>query len=155
MHDHDEHPVEPAPEALTRHGLRCTRQRVALYEALHASKSHPTADELYRTVGPQVDGLSLATVYNTLDAFCRVGLVQKLAPSDLDPEGVRGSARYDATTHNHLHVRCKRTGAVRDVPDDLGQKLLDNLPADVLAEFESKLGFKIDQVQIELLGEYR
>ena len=33
------------------HSIRCTPQRMAVYAALHQSKSHPTAEELYRQSG--------------------------------------------------------------------------------------------------------
>lgn len=137
-------------QLFTEKGLRCTRQRIAVYQALAASREHPTADELHRLVNQAGDEcISLATVYNTLEAFCQAGIAHKLAGA-----GENGSARYDAVRGNHLHLRCQATGALVDVPDDLSRKILDNLPADVLADLEEKLGFKIDQVHIELLGCY-
>src|SRR5699024_212410 len=93
------------------HGLRCTQQRAAVYAALAGSMDHPTADELHRQVSGELAGVSLATVYNTLEAFCRAGLVQKLPGA-----GDNGSARYDAVRENHLHLRCRKSGAVADVP---------------------------------------
>ncbi|MCC7205281.1 MAG: transcriptional repressor [Phycisphaeraceae bacterium] len=135
----------------TRHGLRHTRQRQAIYEALAATKEHPTADELFRMVSPRTPGLSLATVYNTLEAFCEVGLAMRIASTSNGKRGT-GSARYDATVDNHLHLRCQQTGAVIDVPDELSQRLLDRIPSELLAELEAKLGFKVEQVQIEFVG---
>ena len=135
-------------------GLRCTRQRRAIYEALLADKSHPTADQLFKDVSGQVTGLSLATVYNTLEAFCAAGLVQKLPGSTGSGAG-SSSARYDATLDNHLHLRCSRTGDVVDVPEDLSQTLLNALPKSILHELEERLGFHIDQVTIELVGKPR
>lgn len=129
------------------HNLRCTRQRVVLYRALSATKEHPTADQLFQTMSQSDASISLATVYNTLEAFCRVGLAQKL-------QGPGGSARYDATTHNHLHMRDHKTGTVKDVPAGLSQQLLGAIPADVLDKLQREMGFTIDQVQIELVGEF-
>lgn len=143
------------PELFAARGLRCTRQRRAIYDALAASREHPTADELFRMVCPRGncsdsgDGLSLATVYNTLEAFCQAGLAHKLPGA-----GENGSARYDAVRGNHLHLRCQDSGALADVPDELSAKILDRLPADLLAELERHLGFKIDQVQVELVGKF-
>ena len=127
-------------------GLRCTRQRVALYEALSGRTDHPTADDLYQQLSSSLEGISLATVYNTLEAFCAAGIAQKLACNG-------GSARFDADTHNHLHLRDEATHTVADVPDDLSSKLLDHLPQDVLHDLERTLGFKIHRVNIELVGE--
>lgn len=131
------------------HNLRCTRQRKAIYAALEATREHPTADDLFRDVGRDVPGMSLATVYNTLEAFCRAGLVQKLPGA-----GLNGSARYDAVRDDHLHLRCRHSGDVADVPDDLGERLLQHLPREALDAIERRLGFRVDQVQIELVGEF-
>jgi Fe2+ or Zn2+ uptake regulation protein len=138
---------EPIQGLFAAHGLRCTRQRKALYEALAATHAHPTADQLYQQVVKEEGDISLATVYNTLEAFCRAGLAQKLV-------GKGGSARYDATVSNHLHVRDQSTGTVADVPEDLSREVLKHIPAAVMQQLESKLGFKIQQVQIELVGRF-
>jgi Fe2+ or Zn2+ uptake regulation protein len=94
------------------HGLRCTQQRRAIYEALVSTDSHPTAEELHQMIDGG-GGLSLATVYNTLEAFCQAGLCQKLAAAN-------GSCRYDGDISDHLHVKDAQTGRIRDVPEDLG-----------------------------------
>lgn len=134
-------------EMFASQGLRCTSQRRALYKALAASTSHPTADQLYYEVSGNIAGVSLATVYNTLEAFCQAELCQKLP-------GKGGSVRYDAVVHNHLHTRCEKTGAVHDVPDALGQRLLDSVPSNILRTIEQQLGFKVNRVNIELVGEH-
>ena len=130
-------------------GLRCTRQRKALYGALAASHRHPTADELFREVHPNMLGISLATVYNTLEAFCDAGLAQKLPGT-----GVNGSARYDAICDNHLHMCCQKTGSVADVPEDLSQQILEKIPPDALDELKARFGFEVDQIQISLVGRF-
>jgi Fur family peroxide stress response transcriptional regulator len=129
------------------HGLRCTQQRVSLYEALASSDNHPTADELYKQVCCELPGISLATVYNTLEAFCQVGLAQKLPGV-----AANGSARFDAICENHLHLRDQQTGEIADVPHELGQQILDRIPEKTLRQLEQQLGFKISQLQIELVG---
>ncbi len=134
-------------DLLIERGLRCTRQRLAVYNALRGTKAHPTADQLYRIVRPELSGMSLATVYNTLEVFCKAGLAQKIAGSD-------GSARYDAATEDHVHLVDTATGKMADVPDGLSERLLKALDPKVLAEIESELGFKVSQVQLELIGEY-
>lgn len=134
-------------DLFSKYGLRCTRQRRALYDVLISCEDHPTADDLFRSVSERIEGLSLATVYNTLEAFCRAGLANKI-PS------TTGCCRYDATLVNHLHLRCERTGRISDVPPDLSQKLLDAIPGPLLAEIESQTGCRINQVQVELVGEY-
>lgn len=96
--------------------------------------------------------MSRATVYNTLDALCEAGLARKI-PGTSGPGG-NGSTRFDATTDEHMHVRCGKTGSLHDVPDDLGNKVMKSIPKKTLQQIESHLGFRINQVQIELIGEY-
>ena len=130
-------------------GLRCTRQRRLVFDTLRSTTSHPTADELYQLCIRHMPGLSLATVYNALEKLVDAGLVRKLPGA-----GANGSARYDAATDDHPHARCTRTGRVADLPDDAAEKLLRNIPKRVIRELEEHLGFKVDRVQIELLGEF-
>jgi Fe2+ or Zn2+ uptake regulation protein len=129
------------------YGLRCTQQRLALYEALANCQSHPTADELYTLVnsngGPE---LSMATVYNTLEAFCEAGLCQKIA-------GVNGCCRYDADMHEHLHFKDRRTGKILDVPDEMGALLLQSIPQEVLETIEKRMGMRLTRLNVELIGE--
>lgn len=134
-------------ELFQKHNLRCTKQRLALYDALRHAATHPTAEELYRMVQPLTvppNSISRATVYNTLEALCKAGLARRMPTN--------GCCRYDADTDEHLHFRCRETSEIRDVPFDLGKQLLDNLPKHVLAEIESKLGVQIDGMNIQLLG---
>jgi len=134
------------------HGLRCTRQRRAIYEALAKAEHHPTADELYRDVAPALDGVSKATVYNTLEAFCDAGIARRLPRSCGSTGG--GSSRYDATCEPHLHLRCRASDAIVDVPEHLSRQVLDRIPPEVIDRIESELGFDVADIRIELLGEY-
>lgn len=129
-----------------RHGLRCTKQRAEIFEALAECHSHPTAEELFwlvRERRPQL-GLSLATVYNTLEALCAASLCRKLPPSP----GEAG-ARFDADLHEHLHLTMP-DGRVLDVPDDLGAKLIESIPRPLLDAVERRMGVRINGVRINL-----
>lgn len=140
--------TEAAVQTLfSQHHLRFTRQRYAVYCALAGEDDHPTADQLFNKLSGTDASISLATVYNTLEALVKSGLAQKLADGGT-------SARYDATVDDHLHLRDRATGSLMDVPTNLGRRLLDNLPDHILKEIESELGFSINRVQIELVGEY-
>ncbi len=140
---------EELQTSFAEHGLRCTRQRRAIYRALSSCHSHPTADELYKMVKASDDKLSLATVYNTLEALCNAGLAFKITGCCGN-----GSTRYDAGREDHLHLRCDRTGQITDVPDDLGKRILEHIPDELLAELQTRTGFKVNRVQLDLLGEF-
>ncbi len=129
-------------ELFNSQGLRCTRQRLEVYEALAMSKRHPTAEELFRTVKTSQCVLSRATVYNTLETFCEHGLCRKLPSTE-------GGARYDADLSDHLHLTTI-SGDVHDVPSDLGIRLLKSLSAETIAEIEGRLGVSVKRVDIAL-----
>jgi Fur family peroxide stress response transcriptional regulator len=135
--------LSTARELIEKHGLRCTRQRELVYATLAASRSHPTAEELLQRVRDDEPGLSLATIYNTLEAFSNVGLCRKFP-------GVAGSnaCRYDADMGDHAHVTTG-DGRVIDVPEDLSRQLFASLPAEVIAEVESRMGVRIARVSLQ------
>src|SRR5947209_1609998 len=100
---------EQLQERLEAAGWRCTRQRQAVFDYLRRVHHHPTAEEVYTGVKAEVPSISLATVYKALDALVACRLATKLCYGD-------GSARYDCRSDNHYHLRCLKTGAVRDLP---------------------------------------
>jgi Fur family ferric uptake transcriptional regulator/Fur family peroxide stress response transcriptional regulator len=69
---------------------------------------HPTADEIFNSLNPQIPTLSKTTVYNTLNLFAGEGAIAALA---IDGK----NARYDADISEHAHFRCTRCGAVMDL----------------------------------------
>lgn len=132
-------------ELFRRHGLRCTRQREELYAALCATKSHPTAEELYLAVRDRNPGLSLATVYNTLDAFTRCGLVRRIA-------GVAsGAARFDADLSPHVHV-VHTDGRIADLPEEVGQLLLRRLRPEDVRAVEVATGVPVDHMTVQVVA---
>ncbi len=95
------------------------------------------------------DGMSLATVYNTLEAFCCAGLAYKIAGC-----GGNGSTRYDAGGDDHMHLHCRKTGHIADAPHDLGKRILEHIPQDLIDELQDRIGFKVNKVQLDLVGEF-
>ncbi|WP_234999511.1 iron response transcriptional regulator IrrA [Roseovarius albus] len=100
-------------EWLTGSGLRPTRQRVALASLLvgDGQHRHVTAESLFASVNESGERVSLATVYNTLRAFCDVGLLQEVT--------VDGSKSYfDTNTHDHPHFYWEDDNSLSDAPAD-------------------------------------
>ena len=125
-------------------GLRCTKQRAGIYTALAATDSHPTADELYWLAREHDADLSLATVYNALEAFCENGLCRKLATEN-------GPARYDADVSDHLHVQ-DADGTIHDVPQDLGRRIVEAIGPELINEIGRTLEIDMNCARIELRG---
>jgi Fe2+ or Zn2+ uptake regulation protein len=135
--------VEPIRTVFARHGLRCTSQRTAIYDALRATTRHPTAEELYHEVKPRTSSLSLATVYSTLEAFSRVGLAQRIPTTD-------GACRFDADTSDHVHLWMDDDQTVRDLPCDLSVRIMASIPDDLVDEIEDRMGVRVRGVDVHL-----
>src|SRR5262245_29905256 len=127
--------VEELRHALEQAGCRFTKQRLAVYQFLCAVQSHPTADEVYSTVRKQIPNISLATVYKALEALVDAELVTKLAFAD-------GPARYDCRRDPHYHLRCLRTGEIRDLPIRFDSQLLEKIDPS-LVEALYRQGFEV------------
>ena len=125
-------------KALEETGHRFTEQRAAVYRFLSSTTSHPNADEVFQVVRSDVPGISLATVYKSLETLVSCGLAAKLSYSD-------GSARYDARTDPHHHARCVGCGRVMDVPGQFSEGELDLLGDELT-------GFSVTGYRLELTG---
>jgi Fur family iron response transcriptional regulator len=92
--------------------LRPTRQRQALARLLFAGGDrHVTAEQLHgesRTAGAS---MSLATVYNTLHQFTRVGLLRELVVDS-------GCSYFDTNISHHHHFFDERVGDLIDISGD-------------------------------------
>src|SRR6266487_4748577 len=98
--------------ALRRSGYRVTPQRLAVAATLAKSGRHLSANEVMGAVAESVPGVSLPTVYASLEALENAGLVRRVA-------GGRGPALYDAGPAAHHHMVCRRCGAVADLEADV------------------------------------
>jgi Fe2+ or Zn2+ uptake regulation protein len=132
--------------ALEHAGWRYTRQRAAVFASLRSAQSHPTAEQVFAAVRRQLPHVSLATIYKALDALVAAGLARRIT-------GGPGPARYDARTEAHYHLRCERTGEVRDLPLPYDPHLLEKLAPD-LAEWLRQQGFELSGHRLELLGRF-
>lgn len=97
---------------LKRAGLKLTPQRMAIVRELADDRTHPTAQELFERLRSEFSTMSFATVYNTLDALAKLGLVGSLR---LESAGIT-SARFDPNTTPHHHAVCDACGAIVDLP---------------------------------------
>ena len=122
MHDK---PMQPAKSSdrrppkglaaawLTGAGLRPTRQRLSLAELLvgDGRNRHVTAEGLHEGARGRAAPVSLATVYNTLRAFCDAGLMHEVTV-----DGTR--SYFDTRTDDHPHYYWEEDGTLTDAPND-------------------------------------
>lgn len=110
----------PVADRLRTHGLRPTRQRMALSTLLFDGPDrHVTAEMLHDEARSRGFDLSLATVYNTLHQFTDAGLMRQVV--------VDGDKTYfDTNVTDHHHFFHEQTRQLSDIP--AGSIRVDGLP---------------------------
>jgi Fe2+ or Zn2+ uptake regulation protein len=136
--------VSPNPEIPTEmeipeeiSGLRMTRQRQEVYRSLMQQRNHPTANDVFMRVKERLPNISLATVYNCLEALVQHGIIRQV---NFDRE----SSRYCPNLSEHGHFHDATTGVIHDVHFKPGINL-----ADVL---DLPPGAIVDGVEVTLRG---
>lgn len=119
-----EHRHRRGQDWLIAGGLRPTRQRVALAALLvgDGRDRHVTAESLHAATAASGVKVSLATVYNTLRAFCDAGVIREVT--------VDGSGSYfDTRIDDHPHFYWEDDGRLTDAPaEDLDIACLPTAP---------------------------
>ncbi len=112
--------TERIVEALRDRGARMTTARRAVVGALVQARRHLTADDLTAIVQQADPDIHISTIYRTLDALERLGVVDHVHLG-------HGRAIYHLTDDPHQHLVCEACGTVVEVPDstfaDLGALL--------------------------------
>lgn len=111
--------VQALAETLRQRGVSPTQQRLAVYEYLLKHRTHPTADTVYQALNREYPTMSRTTVYNTMRALYRAGLLRVVT---IDAE----EQHFDADTEDHGHFRCSHCGVLLDfpLPHGIAQELL-------------------------------
>lgn len=94
-------------EAFKNAGLRLTHQRLEIYRELTAACDHPSAETLHQRLRKRIPTLSLDTVYRTLATLAEQGLINRV-------ETLESQARFEATSHRHHHLICRKCGKIAD-----------------------------------------
>ena len=123
-------------ELFRSRGLKVTPQRQRIFQVLHGSDVHPSAEAVFAAARESMPTLSLRTVYQTLNDLAAMGEIQLL---DLGT----GASRFDPTTEPHHHLVCTACGKVRDLH-------LEFTELDVPAARRS--GFTIDSAEVVFRG---
>ena len=95
-------------EVLINSGIAPSRPRTAILGYIREHLTHPTAEEIFRDLKPQVPTLSLTTVYNTLKLFVEKELCQSITINEK-------MVRFDSNTKRHGHLLCTSCGSLYDV----------------------------------------
>lgn len=117
---------------------RNSKKRQAIYDALKVTVKHPSAEQIYELLKPEIPDLSLGTVYRNLGVLLDEGLIVSVGKID-------GEERFDANTNRHAHFICSRCGAVMDV-------MLDGLECPDYKTVENALGGRVDYHSLSFTG---
>ena len=129
--------LENSRRALNVTGLRATSQRALILEIIH--HGHLDADEIFRQARTKQPRLSLSTVYRTLQALKKLGLVEEL--------------HFDDTHHHyemkppseHQHLVCLGCGKVVEFKCPLSIKRMKE-------NIAREKGFEVTGVEIRMTG---
>lgn len=102
------HHKELLDKAMERSGQRSTKQREHIFALLLEKRDHPTADEIYARARNTMPTISLATVYNCLDALTESRLIRQV-------NFEREPTRYCPNLKPHAHFYCSDSGEVIDI----------------------------------------
>ncbi|OGO10739.1 MAG: hypothetical protein A2Z66_11400 [Chloroflexi bacterium RBG_13_66_10] len=114
---------ETPEDELRSAGLRVTEQRARVLEIIHSRGPHLGAEEIYAAAREDDADVSLATVYRTMRALRRAGLVElRFFGPDHTHE------HYEATGGpEHYHFTCKRCGRVSEFETPVIERLREDL----------------------------
>lgn len=90
-------------------GLKLTPQRLAIIEAFAENALlHPSAIILYEEARKKRAGISLSTIYYTLNEFAKNGIISVLEFEKMDN-------RHEGNTRAHIHLICKDCKKIIDI----------------------------------------
>ena len=96
-------------DTLAARNIKPSAQRLAIMKYLMEYHNHPSAEEIYTSLHPDMPTLSRTTVYNTMKLLEENGAVMALG---IESKNVR----YDANMMPHAHFRCRKCGKIYDMP---------------------------------------
>lgn len=114
-------------DQLKMKGIRPSYQRVKVLDYLNREGGHPTVEDIYRALSPDIPSLSKVTIYNTLHTFVKAGLIRAV---EID----EGQMRYDTTLEDHGHFMCVACGTIYNFPVDVDQFPIEGLKQFVITQ---------------------
>ncbi|TET21891.1 MAG: 4Fe-4S dicluster domain-containing protein, partial [Candidatus Cloacimonadota bacterium] len=120
---------------LKKRRVRATPQRIAILQFLYSDlNNHPTAEEIYESLKKTFPSLSTATIYSSLQALKKAGLIQELSIR-------RDRISYDPIPETHHHFYCEECRKIFNI----------NIPCPV-ARRKSFGGHTVNEVQAYFYG---
>ncbi len=129
--------LEKLKELIEAKGIKPTFQRLKILEYLYKHMGeHPTVEMIYQALSHQIPAISMATIYNSLNALLEKGLVCAMTITGTE-------IRYDVNVSSHHHLLCKKCGKIIDIDVKCPLTINNNLPIE---------GHFVDEVHCYLKG---
>jgi Fur family ferric uptake transcriptional regulator len=132
-------PENPIVRALDDAGLRLTRARRAVADAIGRQEGHFTAEDVRVAARTGRRPVGRATIFRSLDLLAEMGLVERV---DL-PSGEHAYVTCEPASHHH-HLVCSECGRSVEI-GELGLQ-------PILAKVAASTGFAVDAHRLELFG---
>ena len=100
--------IKNVGEYLKKNGIKPSVQRMKIFQYLLDHHTHPTVDDIFQNLSPEMPTLSKTTVYNTLNIFVSSNIIKEIIIEE-------NEVRYDIVTADHGHFKCNCCGALFDV----------------------------------------
>ncbi len=112
-----------AIKQLINNGIRPTKQRMILAKLLfEKGDRHISAEELYEEVKKDNRKIALATIYNTLKQFRKIGLLKELVVD-------QNKSIYCTNHDKHYHLYIEDEGKLIDIPQENIDLNIPEIPA--------------------------
>jgi Fe2+ or Zn2+ uptake regulation protein len=95
-------------KVLNTQDKRLTKQRKVVLEVVRATREHLTASEVFTRSKHLLEGISFATVYNSLKYLKELGCIAEIQFGN-------GASRFDGLTSRHDHAICTSCGRLVDI----------------------------------------
>lgn len=114
--------LERFQELLRQNGLKYTKQREIILDAIYHSTGHFTPESLHKQIQEVSDEkIGIATIYRTLSLLEGAGLVTTLS------FGVSGKKYEFGEKEHHDHMICDNCGKIIEFCDDEIEKLQEKV----------------------------
>jgi Fe2+ or Zn2+ uptake regulation protein len=124
-------------KAMRERKLKLTPQRLAILDVLvEKNLLHPGARSIYNAAKRKIKGLSLSTVYFTLNELSKHGIIKMLEFDKMEN-------RYEGNLTDHINLVCKECHAIADygIPIVIDSK-----------EVTRKTSFAVTDTRLEYYG---
>lgn len=103
----DKQLIDKFKETLHDNGMKCTPERLSIFQEIYSSSEHFDADEIYFRMRKEKKRVSRATVYRTLDLLVENGFVSKVNVG-------LSQVHFENTLaqEHHEHLVCTQCGKI-------------------------------------------